>query len=124
MYYIVGNMRQFESFTAAHGDIFPMQVLERLKKQIETLDGNYGSGRNLESDLGGYAVLFPVMNLEEQMERKAILEKYHAAEDEFDYCEEILQKDENLWVVELYILSSDYSVIFFYPEEKKGGIER
>ena len=122
MYYIVGNMRQFEAFTAAHGDIFPIQVLERLKKRIETLDGNYGSVRNLEADLGGYAVLFPAISLTEQSERKEILEKYHMPEEEFEYQEEILQKDEHLWIEELYILSSDYSIIFFYQIATKGGM--
>lgn len=119
MYYIIGNMQQFESFTAAHGDIFPLQVLERLKKRIETLDGNYGSGRNLEADLGGYVVLFPAISLTEQ---KKILEKYHVMEEEYEYREEILQKDEYLWIEELYILSSDYSIIFFYPIARNGGM--
>lgn len=122
MYYIIGNMQQFEAFTAAHGDIFPILVLERLKKRIETLDGNYGSGRNLEADLGGYAVLFPAISLTEQKERKEILERYHVPEEEFEYREEILQKDEYLWIEELYILSSDYSIIFFYPIAKNGGM--
>ena len=85
---------------------------------------SYGSSRNLEADLGGYAVLFTAMSPAEQMEKKAILEKYHAAEEEFEYCEEILQRDECFWVEELYILSSDYCVIFFYPADKRGGMER
>lgn len=122
MYYIIGNIQQFEAFTAAHGNIFPIQVLERLKKRIETLDGNYGSGRNLEANLGGYAVLFPAISLTEQKERKEILERYHVPEEEFEYREEILQKDEYLWIEELYILSSDYSIIFFYPIAKNGGM--
>lgn len=122
MYYIVGNMEQFEAFTAAHGDIFPIQVLERLKKRIETLDGNYGSGRNLDADLGGYAVLFPAISLTEQKERKEILEKYHVMEEEYEYREEILQKDEYLWIEELYILSSDYSIILFYQITTNGGM--
>ena len=124
MYYIVGNMEQFEAFSASSGDLIPIQVSKRLKKCVETLDGRYGRNRNLESDLGGYAVLFPAFHIAEQTERKAILEKYHAVEEEFEYCEGILQKDEDLWVEELYILSSDYCVIFFYPAEKKGGTEK
>lgn len=115
MHYIIGNTQQFESFTAVHGAMFPIQVLDRLRKRIETFDSSYGSDRNLEADLGGYTVLFPSMNHTEQKERENILRKYHVSEEEFECREEILQKDGCLWIEELYILSSDYGILFFYP---------
>lgn len=126
MYYIVGNMEQFEAFSVSCEDVIPIKVSNRLKKRVETLDSSYGSMRNLEADLGGYTVLFPAMGFEEQTERKALLEKYHASEEEFEYREEILQENEYLWIEELYILSSDFCIVFFYPmhvdKVKKGGM--
>lgn len=123
--YIVGNMKQFEAFSASSGDMFPVQVLERLKERIETLDDNYGSERNLDTDLGGYAVLFSGFSPAEQMERRNLLEKYHASEEEHEYREEIIHKGRYIWVEELYILSSDYSIVFFYPilSEERGRTE-
>lgn len=123
--YTVGNMQQLEAFSVSYGDMFPVQVLERLKEQIKTLDGNYGSERNLDADLGGYAVLFSGFSITEQTERRNLLEKYHASEEEHEYREEIMHKGRCVWVEELYILSSDYSIIFFYPilSEERGTTE-
>ena len=121
MYYIIGNMEQFEAFSASYEAMVPIQVSDRLKKRVETLDGSYGIGRNLEADLGGYTVLFPTFGFTEQTERKAILEKYHVSEEEFEYQEKIVQSSKCVWIEELYILSSDYSIIFFYPKLSEEG---
>lgn len=119
--YTISNMQQLEAFSVSSGDMFPVQVLERLKEQIKALDDNYGSGRNLDADLGGYAVLFSGFSPAERTERRNLLEKYHASEEEYEYREEIMHKGRCIWIEELYILSSDYSVIFFYPILSEEG---
>lgn len=121
MYHIIGTMEQMEALSASLTDSLPSQIWERLKQRIKTLQECYGADRDLEEDLGGYAVIFPSMTLKEQEEHRNILEKYHAQDDEYEYQDIISTEDGQEWVEELYILSADYSVIMIYPVTAENG---
>lgn len=121
MYHIIGTMEQMKALSASLTDSLPSQIWERLKQRIETLQECYGADRDLDEDLGGYAVIFPSMTLKEQAEHRNILEKYHAQDDEYEYQDIISTEDGQEWVEELYILSADYSVIMIYPVTAENG---
>lgn len=121
MYHVIGTIKQMEALSASFTEYLPTQIWERLKERIETLEQCYGADRDLEADLGGYAVIFPSMSQNEQEEYRNILEKYHAKENEYEYRDIISVEDGQEWVEELYILSADYSVIMFFPVTAENG---
>lgn len=122
MYHVIGTVKQMETLSASLKDSLPIQVWERMKERIETLEQCYGADRDLGADLGGYVVLFPFMSKNEQTEHKNILERYHACDDEYEYHNIILTENNYKWIEELYILSSDYSILMFYPIVDNGGM--
>lgn len=122
MYQVIGTVEQMEALSASVKDCIPTQVLERLKHQLEVFDKSYGVSRDIDTDLGGYVVLFLSMSQNEQTEHKNILERYHVHDDEYEYRNIILTKNNYKWIEELYILSSDYSIVIFYPVVENGGI--
>lgn len=121
MYHVIGTIKQMEALSASFTEYLPTQIWERLKERIETLEQYYGVDRDLEADMGGYAVIFPSMSSNEQEEHRNILEQYHAKENEYEYRDIISVEDGQEWVEELYILSADYSVIIFYPVTVVNG---
>lgn len=122
MYYVIGSIKQLERLSASFANYLPTQIWERLKERVETFEQCYGADRDLEADLGGYAVIFPSMTLVEQAEHRDILEKYHAKEDEYEYRDIISTKNGQKWTEELFILSADYGIVMFYPHmENEGG---
>lgn len=121
MYHVIGTIKQMERLSASFVNYLPTQIWERLKERIEILEQCYGADRDLEADMGGYAVIFPSMSPNEQEEHRNILEKYHAKEHEYEYRDIISVEDSQEWVEELYILSADYSVIIFYPVTVVNG---
>ena len=122
MYHIIGTVKQMEALSASIMGCIPSQILERLKQRIETLQECYGADRDLEADLGGYVVLFLSMSQNEQTQRKNILERYQVCDDEYEYRNVIITENNHKWIEELYILSSDYSIVMFYPIFENGGM--
>ena len=120
MYHVIGTVEQMEELSASIKDCLPIQIWERLKKKIKSLEQCYGADRDLEANLGGYAVIFSSMS---QEEHRKILEKYHAQEEAYEYRDIISTEGGQKWVEELYILSSDYGIVMFYPiMAEKGGL--
>lgn len=117
MYQVIGTVEQMEKLSASFMDCIPSQVSERLRQRIETLEECYGADRDLEEDLGGYAVIFHSMTLKEQAEHRNILEKYHADVNEYEFQDVITVGEGQKWIEELYILSADFAIIVFYPVE-------
>lgn len=117
MYQVIGTVGQMEKLSASFMDCIPSQVSERLRQRIETLEECYGADRDLEEDLGGYAVIFHSMTLKEQAEHRNILEKYHADVNEYEFQDVITVGEGQKWIEELYILSADFAIIVFYPVE-------
>lgn len=122
MYQVIGTVEQMEALSASVKDCIPTQVLKRLKQQLEIFDKFYGASRDISADLGGYVVLFLSMSQNEQTVYKNILERYHACIDEYEYRNVIITENNYKWIEELYILSSDYSILMYYPIIDNGGM--
>lgn len=92
-------------------------VADRLLEIINVLDGNYGSHRK-PFDMGGYVLYFPATDVY-QREIGNILDFYHINPDSYEYLETIGGKPVNgvEWKEELFLLSSDDSLVLVYPME-------
>lgn len=87
-------------------------ILNRLAEIIETLDGAYGMCRNAHS-MGGYVFLFTEIN-DYQKYRELISDYYGIDMKLCEYSDDL----GNGWCEELYLLSSDDSIVMLY---RKGG---
>ena len=108
----------FELFVEEHQGIFSQNtgVKKRIAEALKTLDEAYGADRKAH-DMGGYVFLFlSEENFNAEIGR--IMEHYKLNKDYAEYCETIEQSradDGLLWMEELYLLSSDDSILMIHP---------
>ena len=119
MYYIVGTKKQYESLYEALEKIIPDKVLDSLYKKVTVLDENYGDTRNLQKSLGGYCAVFPTIE-DCKKSYQTILDKHFIQAELYEYQEEIMADDRYCWIEELYMISSDYGIVMFYPKISKN----
>ena len=123
MYYIVGTKRQFKDLQETLSQILSERVLTSLYDKVALLDEYYGSARNLQKDLGGYCVVFPT--IEDCTESyQTVLDKHYIQKELYEYRKEHTDGD-CCWIEELYMISSDYGIVLFYPKNSRaeGGAE-
>lgn len=84
---------------------FPNEVLTKLYGYLEILDENYGERRNIQKDLGGYAIIPESVSDIETIKQEII--KGTIPED----VEVIKCGEGQVYCSSLFILSSDYAVI-------------
>ncbi|MBN1067580.1 hypothetical protein [Clostridium sp. ZS1] len=90
---------------------YPKQMVRSIKEIIEVLDSNYGTNRNVNSDLGGYIIVVEskedVANIETNI-LKGTIEEYT----------DVIKSDDGIeHYSSLFLLSSDYSVIVISTKE-------
>lgn len=118
MYYVIGTKKQYESLYGVMNKIIPDKVLDSLYEKVTVFDENYGDTRNLLKSLGGYCAVFPTIEDQEQS-YQTILDKHYIQKELHEYQEEIV--DEGcFWIEELYMISSDYGIVMFYPKYPKN----
>lgn len=83
------------------------RVLVQVRAILAVLDEEYGENRNIHKDLGGYVILCDSDTTVEEMSEVMGL---NIAFDLYEWMDEIETIDET-YVIALYLLSSDYSVI-------------
>lgn len=87
-----------------------------MEELIAVLDGAYGSCRGA-FDMGGYILFFGDIQTYENHISK-IMEFYHLDKDLYEYSKQIEGTADSTiqWREELYLLSSDDSLVLIYPE--------
>lgn len=115
MHYIIGSAKQLENLIQSVRYIVPDPVLEQIKRTTETLDNCYGSERDLNASLGGYAILFTTTDKNDKKTQMDIFQKYNIREQDYEYRDCIASCGGLKWMEELFILSSDYSLVMYYP---------
>ncbi|WP_125142161.1 hypothetical protein [Clostridium transplantifaecale] len=119
MYYIIGTENQYKNVTDELLNYIPEKVCGLLHERVKTFDSYYGAHRDLEKDLGGYCAVFPTMQVTDNNTYSNLLKKHFIRLEDWEYQDYIVC-DKSIWCEELYILSSDYSLIIIYPcEEEK-----
>lgn len=92
------------------------KVVRRMEELTDILDGAYGGSRGA-FDMGGYILFFGDMQTYENHISK-LMEFYHLDKDLSEYSRQIEGTADSaiLWREELYLLSSDDSIVLIYPE--------
>ena len=93
-------------------------MLDSLYEKVTVFDENYGDTRNLLKSLGGYCAVFPTIEDQEQS-YQTILDKHYIQKELHEYQEEIVDEG-YCWIEELYMISSDYGIVMFYPKYQKN----
>ena len=95
------------------------KVFKRLKTDIECLNEAYGADRDLQADLGGYAVVIWGSQSEVQNEVENVLTYHKLRSDEYEYMDKILLRERGDITVtfRLFLCSSDYAVEIVTIEE-------
>ena len=93
-------------------------VMKRIKELIETLDLAYGAERK-SHDMGGYILYFPDVQTYQKSIGK-IEEFHHISQDLREYADTIAEcgQENAEWIEELYLLTSEDSLVLIYPKEK------
>lgn len=95
---------------------------ERMLEILETLDDAYGKNRS-SHDFGGYILFFPTEdNYKRQIAQ--ILKFYNLDKNLCEYREKIGEKaySDTEWWEELFLLSSDDSLLLIYPKETRQNV--
>ncbi len=92
-------------------------ITDRMEELISVLCESYGVDRTSFA-MGGYVLYFNTV--QEYLDtKKEILDFYKLEDDDHEY-EDVIGIDENnktKWKERLYLLSSDDSLVFIFPEE-------
>lgn len=81
------------------------QVMVQVRAVLAVLDESYGANRNLQKDLGGFVLLCDRDTTAEELD-----EVVNLSYDLYEWADEIETYDDT-YVMALYLLSSDYSVV-------------
>ena len=90
---------------------YPVEVINNISDIIDVLDENYGVGRNIKVDLGGYVLIAEnIVDIEilKQDKLKGLVAEYT---DIIECSEEVN------WTSSLFLLSSDYAIVVVCTEE-------
>lgn len=116
MFYKIGTTKQHQEFKRQSVQSIPDGVWDVLADRVKIMDNYYGKDREIDTDMGGYCVIFPRNHTFDVKEYDKILDKYHLRQGEWEYQEQIvIDKVSEIWMEELYLVNSDYGIIFFYP---------
>lgn len=99
-----------------------VKVIEIVETYVSRLNSYYGSKRNPDTQLGGWVAVFIADTLAViQKEYKQFLREYSLNPNLAEIREIITGCENNVyWVIELYIVSSDYSYVLIFPQ--KGDV--
>ena len=93
----------------------PDVVCGRIGEITGILNKAYGNNRK-PSDNGGYVLFFPtVKDVEASLES---VMKYYKIDSDIAEYREVYETEENDWIEELYLLSSEDALVLFYPKMK------
>lgn len=96
------------------------KILCTLEEYISLLNKHYGEHRNPDTSLGGWLGIFLDESLEKsnQIFSKFLIEN-HLTEDLAEIKESIVECQQNIaWCIEVFLVSSDYSYILIFPQER------
>ena len=95
------------------------KVEEIANQYIEILNDNYGENRNPDTSLGGWVAIIVDESIENvRTEYCEFLRKYSLESELAEVSESIVEcAEETQWILEIYIVSSDYGYVLLYPKE-------
>lgn len=121
MYYRIKNKFDMEIIRDfLESEKVDLTVVSHINDLVSILDGVYGECRG-SYDMGGYILLFTDTETYRRHISK-IMEFYHLKKDLFEYSEQIVSMDDGVmeWQEELFLLSSEDSLVLIYPKDSDG----
>lgn len=100
----------------------PVKVQEHIVSTLYIMDGNYGTGREIDSDGGYIAILIPDKETKVETEYEKLLTKYHMTTDWREFHDIICETDQWIYYSDMYIVNSEY-VLMIIVCEKKGDVQ-
>lgn len=97
----------------ANGRI-PKVVGDEVSRVVSILDQYYGAERNVESDDGGYLLVYTDY-LEDESEIQRFLDTYHVGLDDAELDDILCTCDGVTWKSVLYLVTNDYGIALIYP---------
>lgn len=101
------------------------KITQIVNEYINILNDNYGEKRNPDTSLGGWIAVILNSSLENiQAEYKDFLNSYSLERELAEVNECVVECENGIqWVLEIYIVSSDYGYVLLFPEknEQNGG---
>ncbi len=92
----------------------PKLIEERMTELTNILSESYGVDRT-PIDMGGYILFFPT-NEDVMRSMDSVMEYYDLDSKIMEYQDEY-EVDKHKWIEELYILTSDDSLVLIYPKK-------
>ena len=92
----------------------PGFVADEVSRVVSILDEYYGTERNVESDDGGYLIVYTDY-IEDRREIQRFLDKYNIGLDDAELDDILYTGDGVTWKSVLYLVSNDYGITFIYP---------
>lgn len=90
---------------------YPVEVINNISDIIDVLDENYGVGRNIKVDLGGYVLIAEnIVDIEVLKQ-----DKLQGLVPEYTDVIEVVNGEN--YTSSLYLLSSDFSIVVVCTEE-------
>lgn len=104
----IAHVRDLESIKK-----IPVQVRKVIEAVVRILDKEYGEGRDVDNDFGGYSLVI------ESMAELAQLQEHHIDIETavFEYVDEILCDDGQIYVSALILLGSDNGIVLIMTQE-------
>ncbi len=96
----------------------PEAVKSRAREIIETLNRHYGEDRHVDEDLGGYLALFP--DTYQMKDHEALLDRHRLGRQEPEYRKPLCQDGSMIWIEELFLCGSDYSLVIVRTDPLEG----
>lgn len=92
----------------------PEFVADEVSRVVSILDEYYDAKRNVESDDGGYLVVYTDC-VEDEREIQAFFERYHISLDDAELDDTLGICNGITWRSVLYLVTNDYGITFIYP---------
>lgn len=92
----------------------PEIVADEVSRVVSILDEYYGAERNVESDDGGYLLVYTDC-IEDEREIQRFLDKYHVRLDDMELDDTLCTGDGITWKSVLYLVTNDYGITLIYP---------
>lgn len=101
------------------------EIIGIANKYIDILDDNYGKDRNPDTSLGGWIAIIVDKSVEKiEAEYSEFLNRHSLNKELAEVSESVFMCNKELqWVLEIYIVSSDYGYVLLLPRKIIGGCD-
>lgn len=92
----------------------PESVADEVSRVVSILDEYYDAERNVETDDGGYLLVYTDY-IEDEKEIQTFLDKYHIGLEDAELDDTLYTGDGVTWKSVLYLVTNDYGITLIYP---------